>query len=797
MQKVVGAAVLPQAEMNSASEDAGLWGFFSHHGVWAPGVRLFRRMRFMSKAWLISLVFLVPITVLATFYFRNLAADLSVVRAEIQGVQAIGPINVLRDLVQKQRRAVMSGKMARADLAPLDQALADLKQAMAQADGLFDTDKVLQHVQQAHADLARLPQDAEFLVAERAFVAYSDALDEMNTDILDGSTLSLDPEVDTYYLMLAGTDLAAQVNEALSHLRALAGALTAQGLSDPDIQRRMYALWDFASRHNVEIDKAVNRAATVDAGLPTQLKLAERLKAVETFLAVARTDWVGSNFQPQTAQTEAVGQVAVDGLRQLRNEVQAELGRRLALREAALVAQRSRVVVLLVVSLAVAGYLFYCFALVMYGGLREVRRHLKAMTAGDLTTSPSPWGQDEAARLMVTLAEMQQSLRGIVLQVRTGSDHIVHSSSEIASGALDLSSRTEQTASNLEESAASMEQISATVRTTADHARQAADIARSNAQVAQRGGEVMSSMVSTMDEIHRSSSKISDIIGVIDGIAFQTNILALNAAVEAARAGDAGRGFAVVASEVRSLAQRSAGAAREIKSLITDSVDRIEAGTGVARSAGQTIGEIVEGAQRINQLLDEIATGAKEQSQGVSQVGTAVQDLDRLTQQNAALVEQTAAAADILKDRAIALSGEVGRFQLPAGMVAVEPDEGAIPVADFDFDAAISAHREWKVKLRGAIAAHGQLDADKVCQDNQCPLGKWLHGPGGATWGGKPSFVALVDKHAEFHRTAGEVARRINAGDYEFAERLIGSGSQFATVSSEVSTLLTRAKRGL
>jgi methyl-accepting chemotaxis protein len=342
-----------------------------------------------------------------------------------------------------------------------------------------------------------------------------------------------------------------------------------------------------------------------------------------------------------------------------------------------------------------------------------------------------------------------------------------------------------------------MEQISATVRTTADHARQAADIARGNAAVAQRGGEVMSSMVSTMDEIHRSSSKISDIIGVIDGIAFQTNILALNAAVEAARAGDAGRGFAVVASEVRSLAQRSAGAAREIKSLITDSVSRIETGTGVARSAGQTIGEIVEGAQRINQLLDEIAIGAKEQSQGVSQIGAAVQDLDRLTQQNAALVEQTAAAADILQDRAVALSGEVGRFQLPEGMVAAEEDSTAVPAAGFDFDAAIAAHREWKVKLRSAIAAHGQLDADKICQDNQCPLGKWLHGPGGATWGGKPTFVALVDKHAEFHRTAGEVARRINAADYEFAERLIGSGSPFALVSSEVSTLLTRAKRGL
>ncbi|HEY0819046.1 MAG TPA: methyl-accepting chemotaxis protein, partial [Rhizobacter sp.] len=316
-------------------------------------------------------------------------------------------------------------------------------------------------------------------------------------------------------------------------------------------------------------------------------------------------------------------------------------------------------------ALAAGAYLFYSFFLVTQGGLREVQKHLEAMTSGDLTTHPQPWGSDEQAHLMVTLAQMQQSLRSIVSRVRGSSDQIVHASGEIASAAMDLSSRTEQTASNLEQSAASMEQISATIKHTADNAQEAASVAVSNSGVAQRSGEVIGQVVSTMQEIHASSSKISDIIGVIDGIAFQTNILALNAAVEAARAGEQGRGFAVVASEVRSLAQRSAQAAKEIKSLISASVERVDSGTRVVQGAGATMDELLGSARRMSDLLREISTAAKEESSGVTQLGAAVQDLDRMTQQNAALVEQTAAAASSLKDQATDLAAEVARFRLP------------------------------------------------------------------------------------------------------------------------------------
>jgi methyl-accepting chemotaxis protein len=305
------------------------------------------------------------------------------------------------------------------------------------------------------------------------------------------------------------------------------------------------------------------------------------------------------------------------------------------------------------------------FQKVLDGGMREVAFHINAMRDGNLTTTPRVWGADEAAGVLHALIQMQAALRKIVGQVRSASDNLVHSSGEISAGSLDLSSRTEQAASTLEQSASAMEQIAATVKQTADAAQQAADIAQANAGAAERGGQIIGTMVQTMDEIQQSSRKIGDIIGTIDGIAFQTNILALNAAVEAARAGDAGRGFSVVAAEVRTLAQRAATAAREIKTLISVSVDKVESGTGVVRQAGSTIDEIVGNARRVNDLLAEIASGAKEQFAGVHQTTQAVHAMDQATQQNASLVEETAAAAASLKDQAETLAAEVAAFRLP------------------------------------------------------------------------------------------------------------------------------------
>jgi len=295
----------------------------------------------------------------------------------------------------------------------------------------------------------------------------------------------------------------------------------------------------------------------------------------------------------------------------------------------------------------------------------------EAIADGDLSQPIRVEGQDEAALLLQALTRMQQSLRHVVGQVHESSVSIRNASAEVATGNTDLSHRTEQAAGSLQQTASSMEELTGTVRHSADSAHQASRLATSAAEVAQRGGTVVSQVVSTMQDINTSARKIADIIGTIDGIAFQTNILALNAAVEAARAGEQGRGFAVVASEVRSLAQRSAVAAREIKTLIGASVERVDAGTRLVADAGSTMGEIVASVQRVSDIIGEISSAAREQSAGIGQVNNAVADLDGMTQQNAALVEQSAAAAESLRAQAERLSTVVGTFRLgTAGLAA-------------------------------------------------------------------------------------------------------------------------------
>ena len=296
----------------------------------------------------------------------------------------------------------------------------------------------------------------------------------------------------------------------------------------------------------------------------------------------------------------------------------------------------------------------------------DVATVANAVATGNLTTRIDT-SRAIPGSVVAAMDHMQQSLRTVVSQVRASSDSIATGSSQIATGNADLSQRTEEQASNLQQTAASMEQLTATVKTNADTARQATQLASSATAAAGQGGVVVGQVVRTMEGITASSKKIADIIGVIDGIAFQTNILALNAAVEAARAGEQGRGFAVVASEVRTLAQRSASAAKEIKGLITESVEKVEAGSQQVGEAGRAMEDIVSQVKRVSDLIGEIGSATHEQTQGISQIGDAVSQLDQVTQQNAALVEESAAAADSLNQQATRLVEAVGIFTLDAG----------------------------------------------------------------------------------------------------------------------------------
>ena len=555
------SAVLSSSPSETTRPDrdrANAAGFFAHHGVWAPGVRLFRRLRFSAKALIISLAFTAPFLAVlgwqaASEYDHLLDARMAATRQHVEVAQGV---------IQWAQAQEASGQL------PRDQAQRMALQALS---------------------VLRYDQTEYFWV------------NDMQPRVL---MHPIKPD-------LNGKDVG--------------------GMKDPNGLALFKAFVDQVQRHGKGF-------VAYQWPKPGSDRPVDKVSYVIGF---EPWGWI-------------VGSGVYTG--DLREDALQKAGWTAAV---------------ILASLLFAAYLFLCFYRVMDGGLRETRRHLRAMTQGDLTTSPAPWGGDEAAQLMLELRAMQDSLRGMVQRVRRSSDDIVHSSSEIASGALDLSARTEQTAANLEQSSASMEQMAATVKSTADNTQEASQVARGNAQAATEGARVIGEMVQTMDGIRASSAQIGDITGTIDSIAFQTNILALNAAVEAARAGEQGRGFAVVASEVRGLAQRSAQAAREIKGLIARSIEQVEAGTTVVRGAGTVIEEIVASSRRVDSLLGEVATNAREQSLGVVQIGQAVQELDRMTQQNAAMVEETAAAASAMKQQAQTLADEVARFKIPEGSAQI------------------------------------------------------------------------------------------------------------------------------
>ncbi|MGZ5201662.1 MAG: methyl-accepting chemotaxis protein [Telluria sp.] len=362
-------------------------------------------------------------------------------------------------------------------------------------------------------------------------------------------------------------------------------------------------------------------------------------------------------FQPATEAYKA----RVDDLLALERKIMDDTADQI---EAANVADTRLCVALCLLLTALGGVGAWLIARSITGPLAAAIKVAQTVASGDLTTTFTEQPRDEVGELMRALQEMNGNLAGLVGEVQAGTLAIAGASSQIASGNLDLSGRTEQQAGALEETASSMEELTTTVRHNADNAGQANQLAQAASGVAGRGGEIVGKVVDTMGSIEASSRQIVDIIAVIDGIAFQTNILALNAAVEAARAGEQGRGFAVVASEVRNLAQRSAAAAKEIKQLIGNSVDQVNLGTGLVQQAGATIKEVVESVARVTDIMGEITAASREQSSGIDQVNEAITQMDRATQENAALVEEAAAAAASLQDQAARLSQAASRFRL-------------------------------------------------------------------------------------------------------------------------------------
>ncbi len=436
---------------------------------------------------------------------------------------------------------------------------------------------------------------------------------------------------------------------------------------------RLAAHWSAFEKQEAAVATA---AKALQASLPPGegLDLVKKFADAHTAMGLAYRKgfeaFKASGFEPHA------GDVAVAGVDREPTRLLSDAARRIQADSAAIAAQAAEDgnhAIWLSLSLmlgvcVVGGVASVLFSRTITRPIREAVKVTQAVAGGDLTSRIDVQSKDETGQLMQALMAMNQSLSTVVAEVRQGTGTIASATTKITVGNQDLSSRTKEQASELEQTAASVEQLTTTVKQNADNARQANQLVEQASEVAVRGGDVVSKVIDTMGSIHASSKKIVDIIGVIDGIAFQTNILALNAAVEAARAGEQGRGFAVVASEVRGLAQRSAAAAKEIKGLIDDSVGKVDAGSSLVNEAGRTMEQIVASVRRVTDIMGEISAASQEQTSGIEQINQAVTQMDQVTQQNAALVEEASAAAQSLQTQAGSLLRTVSVFTLAPGV---------------------------------------------------------------------------------------------------------------------------------
>ena len=763
--------------------------------VWAPVAAGMRRLRFPGKMALISAVFLLPVAWLLVGFVSTARSDINSVVQERVGVRYAQAVYRTLEASDAWRFATRSAAYGDANMPveasrkAFEDQLASLRQWQATRASHWDLAAPWARIDQSLASVQKLrPDDTRAIYDEMNVL--SNGLSDLLAIGTDLSGLALDPELGSYYLMSATLMRGSDVIRRTGELRGLAGEALRAGRIEPKQLARMSELRAIVKH---ELNLAKGELQKVKAAQP---EAATGLVGDALAATSALDQRLDQLFPPGAAEVQGdaavflaqANQTLATQYRQVVGNLDV-LDRLLAERESALLRGVWLSLGITGISLIVAFYLAMGFYRAMFGGFKTLRRHLMAMSMGDLRLPIIIKGVDEVADLLREVGYMQASLRQTVQQVQGASDAVVHASLEIATGTRDLSARTESAAAALEQSSAALEQTTASVGLTAESARQASVIAQDNAQVAERGGAAVGKVVQTMERIQASSRRINDIIAVIDGIAFQTNILALNAAVEAARAGEQGRGFAVVASEVRNLAQRSAEAAKEIKTLISASVSEVDGGMVVVRQAGDTMVDIVSHATEVRQLLDEVAGGTREQSMGMGQIGQAVQALDQNTQANAALVEQTAAAAAAQRTAAVRMAAQVDEFRLP-----ISDQVAPVLVEGVNVDTYIDAHRQWKVKLRDAIENREKVDTTTLSRDDCCALGKWIYGDG-QRLSARPLFSDLITRHRDFHRVAGEVGTLVNQRSYRAAEDALAPNTPFSAATSEVVLVLSTAKR--
>jgi methyl-accepting chemotaxis protein len=636
-----------------------------------PVVSLMQRLRLLPKFALVALVFMLPLLLMLALLYAELRKEVTTAERERRGVSYVRELEDMTRLVQQHRalrHMQLSGNAEAKEPALQTQNAVNGKlstlDAIDKASGVGVTEPWTAVKQGWRA----VQEKADTAKAKDSYADHTGLIEKMtalNALVADKSGLTLDPQIDSYHLTAALVNSLPGVADVLSQVAGRGAAYIDTGLLEPNEDVMLNSSVMVARRDLARIPTQFEAVFRENPGLRAQLQpqLASVSDAL-AFLERAQNEVLNAFNQTSGRQFFDAGAKSIDAIHAAANASATALD--------ALLEQRIRqyslrlylIVALVLGGVAVTSYLLTGFYVSFSRQIEELEHAVERVAAGDLSKSISSNARDEIGCLINAFGQMNGGLAQLVAEVRSGSETITRTSHEIAADNADLSARTESQASSLQQTASSMEELTSIVKQNDRNAAQANQLALSAAQVAHKGGEAVDQMIDTMGAIKQSSYKIIDIIRVIDGIAFQTNILALNAAVEAARAGQQGRGFAVVAAEVRALAQRSAGAAKEIKTLIEGSVKQIEHGNTLAGGAGTTMRDIVSSVQHVAGIMNEIAAASGEQTVGIEQVNQAISRMDEVTQRNVALVEHAAAAADSLRSQALKLSRAVTVFKL-------------------------------------------------------------------------------------------------------------------------------------
>lgn len=638
---------------------------------------MLNNLKLIYKFLVLGLLAFIMLAVPTAMYMQKAVTEIRVSQAEYRGMAPLMAMQRVIQFAQQHRglsSGMLSGNQAMRERRPtvkqsVDNAIAGVDAALA---SVKTPDTLRQEWEQQKQRWKALESDVaggQLSAAQSTarHTAWIKTLFRLNEIMLDDFGLALDPDQANSSLILATFVEAPWLTEKLGIMRAMGSGFLTQRALPPQGKGTLIALRDSAADHLLAMSDRVLQAGRLNPSIRQALEssvvgvrgqvgktveLADAQLINAEALSFSPTDY----FDDFTRSIDAVYAFSSSAMGVLDTTLKGRLD--------TLKQQLYLVLAVLAVGMALSLWLTYLFVRSITVPLNQAVEIAQSVASGDLTRAIPAYGRNEFGALLQSLERMQNHLAGLVRTVRSDADSVATASTQIAVGNSDLAARTEQEASALVETAAAMEQLSTHVQENAQHARDADALAHSAREVAVKGGDVVSSVVETMRDINTSSAKIADIIGLIDSIAFQTNILALNAAVEAARAGEQGKGFAVVASEVRSLAARSADAAKEISTLITASVERMHQGTALADDAGRTMNEVVDAIRRVTEIMSDISAASAAQSTSVHEVGQAVSQMENATQQNAALVEEAAAAAASLKHQAGQLVRAVAAFKV-------------------------------------------------------------------------------------------------------------------------------------